>query len=99
MEALTEQIRSRIRHEPRVGIVCGSGLGGLADVVEDKQMIKYSELEGMPVSTGQWLTTQRGGGGSMKPRLCILTPRSGSLLIFHFEFVHSIGDIFNALFA
>lgn len=62
MEALTEQIRGRIRHEPRVGIVCGSGLGGLADVVEDKQMIKYSELEGMPVSTGQWLTTQRGGG-------------------------------------
>nr|XP_022286047.1 purine nucleoside phosphorylase-like isoform X3 [Crassostrea virginica] len=51
VEALTEQIRSRIRHEPRVGIVCGSGLGGLADVVEDKQMIKYSELEGMPVST------------------------------------------------
>ena len=62
MEALTEQIRSRIRHEPRVGIVCGSGLGGLADVVEDKQMIKYSELEGMPVSTGQWLTKQTGGG-------------------------------------
>ena len=77
MEALTEQIRSRIRHEPRVGIVCGSGLGGLADVVEDKQMIKYSELEGMPVSTGQWLTKQRGGGGGgeKKPGLFIWTQK------------------------
>ncbi|XP_061163626.1 purine nucleoside phosphorylase-like isoform X1 [Saccostrea echinata] len=51
VETLAKLISSRIRHAPKLGIVCGSGLGGLADVVEDKQIIKYSELEGLPVST------------------------------------------------
>ncbi|XP_062621461.1 purine nucleoside phosphorylase-like isoform X2 [Saccostrea cucullata] len=51
VERLAKLIKQRIRHAPKLGIVCGSGLGGLADVVEDKQTIKYSELEGLPVST------------------------------------------------
>jgi purine-nucleoside phosphorylase len=53
VETLAELISNQIRHVPKIGIVCGSGLGGLADVVEDKQIIKYSELEGFAVSTGR----------------------------------------------
>jgi len=34
---------------PRVGIVLGSGLGGLVDEVQDGETIPYAELEGFPV--------------------------------------------------
>jgi purine-nucleoside phosphorylase len=45
----------RIRHEtdlaPLVGVVLGSGLGGLADAVEDRVEIPYSKIPGWPAST------------------------------------------------
>ena len=37
--------------EPRVGIILGSGLGPLADVVEDAVTISTSEIKGYPAST------------------------------------------------
>jgi purine-nucleoside phosphorylase len=40
-----------IKSEPRVGIVLGSGLGGLADVVEDAVVIPYADIPGMPQPT------------------------------------------------
>jgi xanthosine phosphorylase len=36
------------RHSPRVGIVLGSGLGAVADAVEDAVVIGYDELPGFP---------------------------------------------------
>lgn len=53
VEALATLISGKIKHAPKVGIVCGSGLGGLVEMVEDKQIIKYSELDGFPISTGR----------------------------------------------
>jgi purine-nucleoside phosphorylase len=43
--------------EPKVAIVCGSGLGGLARTVEEKSKVEvqYSEVPGFPVSTGMYL--------------------------------------------
>lgn len=37
--------------EPRVGVILGSGLGGLADEIEEAVEIPYSEIPGWPVST------------------------------------------------
>jgi len=37
--------------EPEVGIVLGSGLGGLTDVIENQIAIPYSEIINFPVST------------------------------------------------
>ena len=37
--------------EPRVGVVLGSGLGGLADELDDVVEIPYGEIPGWPVST------------------------------------------------
>ena len=48
-----EIIRRRAPKPPRIGIVLGSGLGGLADQVEGAVAIPYSELPGFPVSTVQ----------------------------------------------
>jgi xanthosine phosphorylase len=35
-------------HAPRVGVVLGSGLGGVADAVEDAVVVGYEELPGFP---------------------------------------------------
>jgi purine-nucleoside phosphorylase len=37
--------------EPRVGVVLGSGLGGLADELDDPVELPYGEIPGWPVST------------------------------------------------
>ena len=47
-DALAERLGGR---KPEVGIVLGSGLGKLADQIENPLVIPYSELPGFPVST------------------------------------------------
>ncbi len=37
--------------KPTLGIVCGSGLGHLADAIEDKTEISYEELPSFPIAT------------------------------------------------
>jgi xanthosine phosphorylase len=41
-------ISGRARETPRLGIILGSGLGGLADALEDPVAIPYGELPGFP---------------------------------------------------
>ncbi len=48
MRSALETIRSRTELVPRVGIVLGSGLGAIADAVEDPVSFPYAELEGFP---------------------------------------------------
>ena len=45
------RIREETDLEPRAGVVLGSGLGGLADELEERVEIPYSEILGWPVST------------------------------------------------
>ena len=47
-DALVERMEGR---KPEIGIVLGSGLGKLADQIENPLIIPYSELPGFPVST------------------------------------------------
>ena len=47
-DALVERMEGR---KPEIGIVLGSGLGKLADQIENPLVIPYSELPGFPVST------------------------------------------------
>jgi len=46
-----EFIESRIRVEPRVAVVLGSGLGGFADAVETPSIIEYKDIPEWPRST------------------------------------------------
>lgn len=46
-----EEIRSYTRLQPRIGLVLGSGLGDLAETLEDSVVIPYSEIPGWPQST------------------------------------------------
>lgn len=38
---------------PLVGIVCGSGLGGLADMLKDQVVFNYKDIPNFPQSTGE----------------------------------------------
>jgi purine-nucleoside phosphorylase len=48
-----EFLRSRMRFKPSVMLVLGSGLGGLADEMEDAVRIPFAEIPGFPSSTVQ----------------------------------------------
>lgn len=49
--AIADLIKKKLVDTPILGIICGSGLGGLADIVSDPICFPYSELPGFPVST------------------------------------------------
>lgn len=46
-----DYLQETITGTPELGIILGSGLGGLAEVVEDKIVIPYTEIPHFPVST------------------------------------------------
>ncbi|NOZ05048.1 MAG: purine-nucleoside phosphorylase [Chloroflexi bacterium] len=50
-EKAAATIRRDSRHTPRIGIITGSGLGPLADVVQDADVIPYRQIPGFPIST------------------------------------------------
>lgn len=46
-----EQVRRRVTELPRIGIVLGSGLGDLAEKMENPVHVPYAEIDGFPTST------------------------------------------------
>jgi purine-nucleoside phosphorylase len=50
-ESAAAVIRSKITLQPGLGLVLGSGLGGLADTLSDRVVIPYGEIPGWPQST------------------------------------------------
>lgn len=50
-DAAVRVIRERITIQPTIGMVLGSGLGVLADELEDRVAIPYADIPGWPVST------------------------------------------------
>jgi len=59
-------IRERTAHQPRVGMILGSGLGELANLVEEADVIPAREIPNWPVSTVEghegWLVVGKLGG-------------------------------------
>ena len=51
IDQAVEKIQKQISIRPRVGMVLGSGLNGLADSVQNAKIIPYKELPNWPVST------------------------------------------------
>jgi purine-nucleoside phosphorylase len=51
IDQVAQSIRTRLPIQPRVVIILGSGLGSLADAVEDATTIPYGEIPSWPVST------------------------------------------------
>uniref|UniRef100_A0A3Q1EK64 Purine nucleoside phosphorylase n=1 Tax=Acanthochromis polyacanthus TaxID=80966 RepID=A0A3Q1EK64_9TELE len=49
--ATADWLMSNTQVRPTVGIVCGSGLGGLAEMLKEPQVFKYSDIPNFPRST------------------------------------------------
>jgi purine-nucleoside phosphorylase len=46
-------VRTKIKIQPRIGLILGTGLGRLAEAIQQPTLIPYSELPGWPLSTVQ----------------------------------------------
>ena len=46
-----EYINKNLVTKPEIAIILGSGLGGFAECIEDKEIIEYKDIPGFPVST------------------------------------------------
>ncbi len=44
-------IKNKTNHRPKVALILGSGLGSLADEIQNPDIFPYSEIPGFPVST------------------------------------------------
>ncbi len=51
IDSTTEFIRGRISVQPEIGMILGSGLGGIADSVDADETIATGDIPGWPVST------------------------------------------------
>lgn len=48
---MAEKVKSKTSYRPKIGMILGSGLGPVAEEVQNADRIPYSELPGWPVST------------------------------------------------
>lgn len=53
IDEATQFIRSKAKVSPKIGLVLGSGLGGLADDVKEAVVVPFNEIPHWPVSTIQ----------------------------------------------
>lgn len=51
IDRIVEKIREQITIKPRIGLILGSGLGSLAESIEDAVIFPYQDLPPWPVST------------------------------------------------
>lgn len=79
--------RSRISLKPQIGIVLGSGLSGLADAIEDAEIIHGSEIPNWPSSTVEGHTGRLVIGRLSEKNVLVLQGRS------HFYEGHSIHQV------
>ncbi|MBA3936241.1 MAG: purine-nucleoside phosphorylase [Planctomycetes bacterium] len=53
LNALAKQVRKHSKLKPKVAILLGTGLGGVAGKIKAEARIPYGEIVGMPVSTAE----------------------------------------------
>ena len=44
-------LKEKVKEIPKIAIILGSGLGSLADDIEDKIVIPYKDIPNFPIST------------------------------------------------
>ncbi len=51
IDRVAQNIQSKIKSQPHIGLILGTGLGGLAQAIQNATIIPYRELPDWPVST------------------------------------------------
>ena len=52
VEEICKTILNQTKHRPSIGIICGTGLSSLGDIVGEKDDIPYEKIKQFPRSTG-----------------------------------------------
>ncbi|XP_026169852.1 purine nucleoside phosphorylase-like [Mastacembelus armatus] len=68
--ATADWLLANAQVRPTLGIVCGSGLGGLAEMIKDQQVFKYRDIPNFPQSTVHGHTGQL-VFGTLKGKPCV----------------------------
>lgn len=91
-------VRDRIRVQPRVGLILGSGLGGIAEAIERAERIPYREIPGFPSSTvvghaGELVAGTLGGMpvAALSGRFHIYEGHDARLAGFPVRVLHALG--------
>ncbi|KAK4699879.1 purine-nucleoside phosphorylase, partial [Phenoliferia sp. Uapishka_3] len=72
-------------HSPSLGIVCGSGLSGLGEILEKKVLVPYTAIPGFAESTGkfeEWTTLEQDGDSGVLMTMIWLVVGHKSALAF-----------------
>lgn len=51
LQTIADHLLSRTELRPKIGIICGSGLGSLADQLTDTNSFPYESIPNFPIST------------------------------------------------
>ncbi|KAL7691975.1 putative nucleoside phosphorylase domain-containing protein [Plasmopara halstedii] len=51
IDIINDFLTPRVTNRPLIGVVCGSGLGGLSRCLENQEVIRYENIPGFPCST------------------------------------------------
>jgi purine-nucleoside phosphorylase len=51
IDRIAQGIKSKIKSQPHIGMILGTGLGGLAQAIQNATLIPYRELPDWPIST------------------------------------------------
>ncbi|KAK6630853.1 hypothetical protein RUM44_003023 [Polyplax serrata] len=51
IQSMADYLLKRVRSRPKIGIICGSGLGPLGDQLKESQCFQYEDIPHFPVST------------------------------------------------
>ncbi|XP_031634492.1 purine nucleoside phosphorylase-like [Contarinia nasturtii] len=51
LSSIANYLLDRTKYRPKIGIICGSGLGSLAESIENADQIPYQSIPNFPVST------------------------------------------------
>ncbi|XP_047130669.1 purine nucleoside phosphorylase isoform X1 [Hydra vulgaris] len=51
VKSISDFLLSKTQLRPTIGVICGSGLGGLVNNIENKEEFSYEDIPGFPVST------------------------------------------------
>ncbi|HPG30831.1 MAG TPA: purine-nucleoside phosphorylase, partial [bacterium] len=50
LKETVEYVKPFIKEQPEIGLILGSGLGGLGDEIENPAVLKYSDIPNFPLS-------------------------------------------------
>ena len=53
VQSISAVLQSKTKIRPKVGIIAGSGLGGLADQLVERDEFPYRDIPDFPISTGK----------------------------------------------